>query len=243
MQIKCPHCGAVLNASGEAAGATATCKICGGKFEIPAPVAQPVDAAAAPAATTPAAAARNPAADPSLSQSRMFPPDPDLPPPETETDVWVDSPSQWVGMGAYFWTLLIAIVFMVAGVLLHRYFLIGLLLPVLMVLIKFFSIKATRYELTTQRLQIHSGIMDRKEIEVELFRLRDLSVEQSFLQRLVNVGTVEAQSSDKDAPAVRLTWVNTPEAVKDKRRTYLMQARRATGTTDIDMTMTGRPMS
>lgn len=242
MQIKCPHCGAVLNASAEVAGATATCKICGGKFEIPAPVAELADAAGAPVVTAPAAGARSPAADPSLSmsQSRVFPPGAELPPPEAETDVWVGSPSQWVGVGAYFWTLLIAIVFIAAGVLLHRYFLIGLVLPFIMALIKFFSIKATRYELTTQRLQIHSGIMDRREIEVELFRLRDLSVEQSFLQRLVNVGTVEAQSSDKDAPAVRLTWVNNPEAVKDKLRTYIMQARRTTGTTDVDMTMTGR---
>jgi len=241
MQIKCPHCGAVLNASTEAAGSMATCKICGGKFEIPAPVAQQIGVGSA-GATPPSAGARNPAVDPSqsMSQSRVFSPGADLSPPEAETNVWVGSPSQWVGLAAYFWSLLIAIVFIAAGVLLNRYFLIGLLLPLVMVLIKFLTIKATRYELTTQRLQIHSGIMDRREVEVELFRLRDLSVEQSFLQRLVNVGTVEAQSSDKDAPAVRLTWVNNPEAVKDKLRTYIMQARRATGTTDVDMTMTGR---
>jgi membrane protein YdbS with pleckstrin-like domain len=196
-----------------------TCKTCSGKFEIPAPIAT--------------------VADPALSQSRTIPPAAEIPAPVAETDVWVDTPSQWVGFGVYFWCILLAIAFAVAAILLHRYFWFGLLLPLLIAVTKFFNIKATRYELTTQRLQIHSGILDRKEIEIELFRLRDLSVEQSFFQRLVNVGTVEAQSSDKDAPAIRLKWVNNPDAVKDKLRTFIMEARRTTGTRDIDLTDTG----
>ena len=157
-----------------------------------------------------------------------------------ETNVWTGTPSQWVGFATYFWCVLLAIVFAVAAVLLHRYFWFGLLLPLLIALAKFLRIKATRYELTSQRLKIYTGIVDRKEVEIELFRLRDLSLDQTLLQRMVNVGTVEALSSDKDAPAIYLKWVNRPDAVKDQLRTYIMQARHATGTRDIDLTDTAR---
>lgn len=219
MQIKCPHCGTVLSFPPESAGCTATCKNCNGKFEIPAPVAA--------------------VADPAIPPSHVLPSGNEILAPSPETNVWTGTPSQWVGFGAYFWCVLLALAFAVAAVLLHRYFWFGLLLPLFIALGKFLRIKATRYELTSQRLKIVTGIVDRKEVEIELFRLRDLSLVQGFLQRLVNVGTVEALSSDKDAPAVRLQWVNNPDAVKDKLRTFIMEARRTTGTRDIDLTDTG----
>jgi len=220
MQIKCPHCGALLNAPPEAAGTTATCKICNGKFEIPAPVAS--------------------VADPTIPQSHVLPSGNEVHTTGAETTVWTGTPSQWVGFGAYFWCVILAIIFAVAAVLVHRFFWFGLLLPLFIALAKFLRIKATRYDLTSQRLKITTGIVDRKEVEIELFRLRDLSLEQGFLQRMVNVGTVEALSSDKDAPAIRLKWVNNPDAVKDRLRTYIMEARRTTGTRDIDLTDTAR---
>jgi hypothetical protein len=206
----------VLNALPEAAGTTATCQNCSGKFQIPAPVAS--------------------VADPALGQSPIIPPGSETHAPAAETNIWTGTPSQWVGLGAYFWCVLLAIVFAVAAVLLHRYFWFGLLLPIFIALTKFLRIKATRYELTSQRLKIITGIVDRKEVEIELF----LSLVQNFLQRMVSVGTVEALSSDKDAPAIRLRWVNRPEAVKDQLRTFIMEARRTTGTRDIDLTDTGR---
>jgi membrane protein YdbS with pleckstrin-like domain len=231
MQIQCPHCGAQLNAPPQSAGEMATCSTCHGKFQIPAPaatVSEPLPGQQA-GAPMPQFSSRVPTSrsSPPTGSTTML-----------ETQVWTASPSQWVGFGAYFWCVLLAVVIGVASVGLHRYFWFGLLLPVLIGFAKFFRIKSTRYVLTSQRLKIISGIVDRKEVEIELFRLRDLSLEQSFLQRMVNVGTVEAASSDKDAPGIRLKWVNKPEVVKDQLRTYIMQARQATGTTDVDMTMT-----
>lgn len=159
---------------------------------------------------------------------------------DAEAQIWTGTPSQWVGFATYFWCMLLAIVFAVAAVLVHRYFWFGILLPLLIVFAKVLRIKSTCYVLTSQRLKIITGIVDRKEVEIELFRLRDLSLEQNFLQRMVNVGTVEALSSDKDATAVYLKWVNNPDAVKDQLRTYIMQARHVSGTRDIDLTDTGR---
>jgi membrane protein YdbS with pleckstrin-like domain len=220
MQFKCPHCGAVLSAPPEAVGCMITCQDCGGNLQIPTPVAA--------------------VANPAIPPSRVSTSDNETRASGVEINVWTGTPSQWVGFGAYFWCLLLAIVFAVAAVLLHRYFWFGLLLPLFIAFGKFLRIKATRYELTSQRLKIITGIVDRKEVEIELFRLRDLSLEQGFLQRIANVGTVVALSSDKDAPAIHLQWVNNPDAVKDKLRTFIMEARRTTGTRDIDLTDTGR---
>ncbi len=157
---------------------------------------------------------------------------------EPETQVWSGTSSLWSGFGTYFLCVVLAIACAIAAVLWHPYIWLGLLLPLIIAFAKFCRIKATRYTLTSQRLKIYSGIVDRKEVEIELFRLRDLSLDQTFLQRIVNVGTVEALSSDKDAPGIFLKWVNKPDMVKDQLRTYIMQARHATGTRDIDLTNT-----
>jgi membrane protein YdbS with pleckstrin-like domain len=233
MQIQCPHCGALLNAPPQSAGEMATCSTCHGKFQIPAPkatVSEPASVKTAAAATAPPLGSAMTGARTSIPSAGAN--------TLVETQVWTGSPSQWVGFAAYFWCVVLAVAFGVAAVLVHRYFWFGLLLPLVIACAKFFRIKSICYVLTSQRLKIITGLVDRKEVEIELFRLRDLSLEQSFLQRMVNVGTVEAASSDKDAPGVRLKWVNNPDAVKDQLRNYIMQARQATGTTDLDMTMT-----
>jgi len=53
-----------------------------------------------------------------------------------------------------------------------------------------------RYTLTTERLILTSGIFSRRVDEIELFRVKDVTLKQSFFQRLVGYGTVVVSSSD-----------------------------------------------
>jgi len=63
-------------------------------------------------------------------------------------------------------------------------------------LIVYLSRLNTRYTLTDERLKITSGLLTKKVDEIELFRIKDTKVTQTFLNRLVGIGTISVISSD-----------------------------------------------
>ncbi|MEI8376570.1 MAG: PH domain-containing protein [Planctomycetota bacterium] len=76
------------------------------------------------------------------------------------------------------------------------------------------------------------------QIEIELFRVRDLTIEQGFIQRLLTLGTVKAISTDEDAKVILLSGIKDAMKVKEDLRKFVMQARKSTGTRDMDMSVT-----
>ena len=100
-----------------------------------------------------------------------------------------------------------------------------------------FGSEALHYHLTSQRLRVTRGLLNRKIVEIELFRIRDLTIEQGIIQRLLTLGTVKAISTDEDAKVVLLSGIKDAMKVKEDLRTFVMQARKATGTRDMDMSV------
>jgi hypothetical protein len=58
----------------------------------------------------------------------------------------------------------------------------------------------SHHRLTTQRLTHRHGILQQQIRRLELIDIDDVTVRQSILQRLVNAGTIELQSSDVTDP-------------------------------------------
>ena len=55
----------------------------------------------------------------------------------------------------------------------------------------------TRYSVSKDRFFISKGFFSIKDDEVRLYRIMDISLERSFMQRLVGVGTIKVCSGDK----------------------------------------------
>ncbi len=92
----------------------------------------------------------------------------------------------------------------------------------------------TRYKLSEDRLFLEKGLLNLKQDEVLLYRVRDLQLTIKLGQRLFGVGTICVQSSDKSLPHLDITNVKRPrevkelihrsvEAAKDKRRMRTME--------------------
>ena len=58
------------------------------------------------------------------------------------------------------------------------------------------TVLTTRFELTTQRLIVSKGILNRSLDEIELYRVRDVKLNKGILQRIVGLGSVTVGSSD-----------------------------------------------
>jgi membrane protein YdbS with pleckstrin-like domain len=85
---------------------------------------------------------------------------------------------------------------------------------------------AIRWIVTSQRLRVVRGILSRSTDEVELTRVRDVSVEQSLAQRALGIGTVTVVGTDATTPMVVLHDIEEPEAVKEVIRQAVQEQRR-----------------
>ena len=72
---------------------------------------------------------------------------------------------------------------------------------------------STRYTLTNERLKVTKGLLSKSVDEIELFRIKDTKVHQSFLNRLVGIGHIDVTSSDNTG-MIRIN--NLPKAT-DRR--------------------------
>lgn len=74
----------------------------------------------------------------------------------------------------------------------------------------------TKYMLTEDRLFIEEGFLNKKEDEVRLYRIMDLSLKRSFGQRIFGVGTIHCCSADKSMGDFDIVSVKHPREVKEQ---------------------------
>lgn len=71
-------------------------------------------------------------------------------------------------------------------------------------------ISFTRYTLYSDRLLVDYGILFRRQSELRLYRIKDLSVIQGPLQRLARVGNVRLITADPTTPNYLLVGIKDP---------------------------------
>lgn len=93
----------------------------------------------------------------------------------------------------------------------------------------------TTYELEEERLFIRTGFFTRREDEVRLYRILDISWQQTLGQRIFGLGTIHCCSSDATMKEFDILSVKKPREVKellsqkveeqrDKKRVYHREA-------------------
>ena len=146
-----------------------------------------------------------------------------------EVSLWKGHTSQWVHFWYYFFCLLIAVGIGVASALTlpahGGLAFIALLIPVVMWLVRWILTKTLAYELTSQRLKIASGIFNRKLEELELYRVKDYSMDQPLFLRMLGLGNLTMVTSDASTPKVAIMAISDVEDVREKLRTAVQNER------------------
>ena len=107
--------------------------------------------------------------------------------------------------------------------------LVPLALGLLVLLLVRIRVKSCRYRLTTQRLFIRRGWWARESNELELYRVKDVVVDQGGLQRLLGYGTITVVADDETTPRFDMAGIPRPLAVKELIRTHYRAARQREG--------------
>jgi membrane protein YdbS with pleckstrin-like domain len=107
--------------------------------------------------------------------------------------------------------------------------LVPLGLGVLLLLLLWIRVKSSSYRLTTQRLFVRRGWLAKHVNELELYRVKDVVVDQGVLQRLLGYGTITVLADDDTTPEVRLVRISRPTTVKEMIRSQYRAARQREG--------------
>jgi len=126
-----------------------------------------------------------------------------------EQSLWKGSPAQVVNLGTYFVCLLLC----------------WLVVPIFYALWRWIDTRLTEYELTSQRLVFRSGVFNRKTEEIELYRVRDSSLDEPLLLRLFGTGNIVLYATDSSAATFVLRAVKAAADVRQKLRAAVEAAR------------------
>ncbi|MCC6426858.1 MAG: PH domain-containing protein [Phycisphaerales bacterium] len=132
-----------------------------------------------------------------------------------EEPVWEGTPSQWTN----FWWFVGCI----------------LVVPIPFAIYHYLRTRTTKYALSSQRLRLETGIVARKIEEVELYRINDSAVQQSFIERLLGIGTVWLETTDQRNPEVLLQAVPDPAGLREAVRKHGEARRRWRRVAEVEL--------
>jgi membrane protein YdbS with pleckstrin-like domain len=217
IKFECPHCHEIIAGDESLYGQRVKCRKCQAEILVP----------PAPASTEPQTARliQEPAARAPIVPVKA----------DQETDIFKLSPVArafpgQVLLGVLFIGLAIGLALWAQDFSWPRWVpLIPLALGVLLLLLLWIRVKSCSYRLTTQRLFVRRGWLAKHVNELELYRVKDVVVDQAGLQRLLGYGTITVLSADDTTPEVDLVGVSSPTKVKEMIRTQYRAARQREG--------------
>ena len=160
-------------------------------------------------------------------------------PATSETLLWSGHTSQWVHFWFYLLCVILAAAIAVGATVLAlptgglTY--LALIIPVILWLVRWWVTKCTTYELTSQRLRIRSGVLNRRVDELELYRVKDYAMEQPLLLRLVGLGNLTMITSDVSNPQVAIKAIADVENVREKLRGAVQSERDRKRVRELDV--------
>ena len=152
-----------------------------------------------------------------------------------ETSLWTGRTSQLVHTWFYLiWLLITGAI--IAGATFNPLALIALVVPVFSIIGRWLVTRSTVYELTTQRLRKTTGILNKKLDELELYRVKDSTLEQPLLLRLFGLGNILVMSSDVTLPVFTMAAVPGAYAAREKLRDAVEAERDRKRVRDVNLT-------
>jgi uncharacterized membrane protein YdbT with pleckstrin-like domain len=136
-----------------------------------------------------------------------------------EQALWRGTPSHWVNLP---WTIVWLLLF-------------WLVVPLFILLWQWLVIRNTVYELSSERLRLRRGVLNKHLDEVELYRVRDYKLEQPFFLRLFGLGNIIMHTSDRSHPVVRLRAIRDGEQLYERLRAAVEDCRARKGVRELDV--------
>lgn len=85
----------------------------------------------------------------------------------------------------------------------------------------------TKYELTDEKLIISTGFLNKKEEEIRLYRVMDITLSRKLGERILGIGTIHCCTADKTSPEFDIKRIRRSRELKDKLSDMVEKQREA----------------
>lgn len=101
-------------------------------------------------------------------------------------------------------------------------------LSVLWAFFAWLKVNSHKYLITNERFLQTTGIFSRTTHEVELFRVRDITLVEPFSLRMIGCGNIIMDTTDKSTPVVALNSIKNPRPVMEilRKNIEIMRSKR-----------------
>ena len=134
-----------------------------------------------------------------------------------EETLWQGGRSQITNLGVYSLALLL-----LAGNIVGGFFFplvwIFIAVPILWIARVWIDTRSESFTLTSERLRIKKGVLNQVFDEVELYRVKDITLARSALQRMFGLGSVTLQTSDRGQENICIDSVRSSEELREHLR-------------------------
>lgn len=107
-------------------------------------------------------------------------------------------------------------------------------IPIVLLLKRWLSTNAISYELTAEQLHTQNGILSQNVNTLELYRVRDYTLDKPFFLRLLGFSTIVLQTSDLTTPIVRIEAIRGGQVLLNEIRERVEACRVKKGVREID---------
>ncbi len=159
-----------------------------------------------------------------------------------EEELWRGHPAQVLNLGTYLvWSVVLLAAVFVGFVVANGQawglivFGVAAAAAVAQISLAWLHLRAIEYVVTTQRVRVISGLFSKDISEIELFRVKDTAVHQSFYLRLFGLGTITVTSGDERHPRLVLAAVPGAVALRERLRSEVMTLRQRFGVRELDV--------
>ena len=137
-----------------------------------------------------------------------------------ENTIWEGRPSHWSSFTFY-----------LTCIPLTLFFGIG----IIMAIWRFLNIQNHKITITSQRILEETGVLSKNTNELELFRVKDLQLNQPFILRILGLSNILLATSDASSPYIVLKGLNNGKELKEQLRVAVENRRDSKKVREFDI--------
>lgn len=155
-----------------------------------------------------------------------------------EMTLWQGNRSQITNAGIYALCLVILIGVIIGGMAMPIVWAAGLA-PIAFATWIWISTAAEKFELSTERLRMKRGVLNQVFDEVELYRVKDVSLARSVFERVMSLGTVTLETSDHGQERILIRSVRKSDELREHLRKQVELVRDRKRVREVDTPSSG----
>lgn len=109
-----------------------------------------------------------------------------------------------------------------------------LVIPIVVLTVMYYYNKSTKYIITNERIRVIRGLFVKHIYDLELYRVKDISITVPFLLNMFKLATIELYTSDPSNPIISLEAIPNAQELEENIRYFVDKRRDEKKVQEID---------